>query len=128
MNIDAALDCLFNIADIKAECVAISSPVQMCVIPLQKYSFICLERSGHNVKCWYILTLFLAFSLDEGDSRFLGAMSNRTHIKTYICSKDWKNAYENAVVNNSCSLGHVLCHKSEIICWNPFILLCTTNF
>lgn len=68
MNIDAALDCLFNIADIKAERVAISSPLQMCVIPLQKYTFICLERSGLNVKCWDILTLFLAFS-EIPDSR-----------------------------------------------------------
>jgi len=33
MNIDSGLDCLFNITDIKAERVAISSPVQMCVIP-----------------------------------------------------------------------------------------------
>jgi len=56
-------------------------------------------------------------------------MSNRTRIKTLICSKDWENAYENAAVNIRCPQGHVLCHKSKIICWNPsFILLCTTNF
>jgi len=59
MNIDSALDCLFNITDIKAKgrTCRYQQPCTDACYSSQKYTFICLERSGLNVKCWHILTV-----------------------------------------------------------------------
>lgn len=88
--------------------ISLSADLYRCVLWLCRHMLSFVWKEVDNVR-YFDSVLTLAFSLDEGESRFLEAVSNRTHMKMYLCSKD--DAYENAVVNNSCSQGHVLCHK-----------------